>query len=239
MEEIREDEINILEIWHILWKNKIFIFIFTFSLILITMIISLLMPKSYKSEAKITPSLPSETSTLRSIASSLGLQTTSKITGVDLCYSILKSRTILDRIIDKFNLVEVYRVKTKEDAREKLSGLTDIRKTKEGTIEISVIDFSPERARDIANSYIIFLDEIIRSLNITSASQKRLFIEKRLKETEEELRNIEEKLKNYQISKKISVGRDIVETAQTAGEIQGKYLAKKIELETMKKILNW
>ncbi|MFN4227326.1 MAG: GumC family protein [Candidatus Ratteibacteria bacterium] len=234
MEEIKE-EINLIDLWRIIWKNRIFIIGFTFFIVVLTMIVSLLVPKSYKAKGVILPSLTSEVTSFSTLVSSLGFSVKQQISNIDLCYSILKSRTILDKIIEKFNLMEIYKAKTKEDARKRLSNLTEIKKNKEGTIEINVIDFSPVRARDIVNSYITLLDETIRCLNITSASQKKLFIEKRLKETEAELKSIEEKVKNYQVEKKISVGRDELTAAKTAGEIQGRYLAKKIELETLKK----
>lgn len=233
-EKFNQDEINLVDLWRIIWKNRFWVGGFVFLVVLLTMIVSLFVPKSYKAKGVILPSFAPEVSLIKDIAQTLGI-TQQQISYIDICFSILKSKNIQDKIIDKFDLIDVYKTETREDTRKKLSKLTEINKTKEGTIEISVIDLSPERARDIVNSYIIFLDEIIRSLNITKASQKRLFIEKRLKETESELKLIEEKLKNYQIEKKIAVGRNETTAAQTAGELQGKYLAKKVELETIKK----
>ncbi len=232
-----EEEINFYDLWLVLKKNKWIILSLFLIFVILAMIISLLMPKTYKATASILPPLETSKMTgLESLIGSAGIKIgTSQISSIDIFVGILKSNTMLNEIIDKFNLQELYNCKTKEDAREILKKRTEIKVSKEKIISISFIDREPKRAADIANYYIIFLDKLNRNLNITSAGQMRRFIESRLEETKQNLKEAEEKLKSYQIQHKVLAEKNSQEIALTAGQLQGRLIAAKVELETRKK----
>jgi len=228
-----EEEINLYEMWLVIKKHKKFIVSIFFASIILTMIILLLMPKKYKATATILPPITTEGSILTNLPSAFSGIIKEQMTPTDIFVAILKSRSMKDDIIDKFNLMDIYKCETKEEARKKIENNTEIKVTKEKTITVSYIDTDKERARDITNFYITNLDKKIRELNITRASQKRKFIEDRLKETKENLKNIEEKLKNYQVGNKIIIEKSMGEIA--IGELQGRLIAKEIELEAKQK----
>jgi len=234
-----EEEITLYEIWCIIKKyTKLILSIFFVSVIL-TMIILLLRPKEYKATATIFPSISSEEISLAQLPSSFSNFISSFIkeraTPTDIFVIVLKSRQMKDDIIDKFKLMGIYKCKTKEEARKKIEQNTEIKITKEKAITVSYIDRDKERARDITNFYILNLDKIIRNLNITKASQKRKFIETRLEETRNNLKNIEEKLKNYQVRNKLIIPKEIGEAGKAVGEGLMKLMTKKAELETKQK----
>jgi len=228
-----EEEISFYEIWLSIKKHrKLIVSIFSSSVIL-TMIVSLLIPKKYKATATILPPIINDENILTNLPPTIIEILKEEITPTHIFVSILKSRRMKDDIIDKFNLISIYNCKTREDTRKKIENNTEIKVSKEKAIMVSYIDTDKKRAKDIANFYILNLDKIIRKLNITNASQKRKFIEERLKETKENLKDIEEKLKNYQIGNKIIIGKLMGESM--VEKLQERLIAKKNELEAKQK----
>ncbi|MCL2168135.1 MAG: Wzz/FepE/Etk N-terminal domain-containing protein [Lentimicrobiaceae bacterium] len=78
---------------------------------------------------------------------------------------ILNSREIKDVLIEKYDLVNYYGINTerkvwKDKFYETLKGNIDIKRTKYGAITISVSDWSPERAAQMANDIAAELDTI-------------------------------------------------------------------------------
>jgi len=234
---MEEKEINIYDYWLVIKKNRrLIILIFLVSIIL-AMIISLLMPKTYRATASILP--PLETTKiggLETLMSAAGINSiASQVSTADIFVGILKSNTMADEIIGKFNLQKLYQCKTRQDARKVLEKRTEIKVSKEKIISISILDRDPKMAADIANFYIFNLDRLNQNLNITAAGQMRKFIECRLEETKQILREAEEKLKSYQIGHKVLAEKDVQEAAMVTGQIQGRLIAARVELEAKKK----
>jgi uncharacterized protein involved in exopolysaccharide biosynthesis len=110
----------------------------------------------------------------------------------DMYVGILGSRAVLDAIVDRFNLVEVYGCsECRWKALDWLQGKTQIKVGEEGIVEISVVDVDPVRAAAIANAYVEELDRQNKRLSAGQATSKRLFLENRLKEIEEKFSRIE------------------------------------------------
>ncbi|GAB6183577.1 hypothetical protein JCM13991_13180 [Thermodesulfovibrio hydrogeniphilus] len=101
-----------------------------------------------------------------------------------LYIGMLKSRTVADRIIDKFNLMKVYDTKYREDARKiLLKNLKATADTKSGIITIGVEDKDPVRSSQMANAFVEELKNLVRGLATTEASQRRLFFEEQFNPT--------------------------------------------------------
>ncbi len=234
--ENEKEEINLYDYWLVIKKNFWFILSLFTVTVVITMLISFSMPKIYRATASILS--PIETGrlsgleTLISVAEIKGLP--SQVSSSDVFLSILKSRTMADAVIDRFNLQELYARETRQETRKRLAAMTEIGVSREKLINVSVMDTEPQRAADMANFYVSTLDELNRNLNITAAGQMRKFIEERLQETAGALRESEEKVKNYQVKHRISLGRELQESARVAGDLQGKFIAAKIQLEAKK-----
>ncbi len=108
---------------------------------------------------------------------------------------MLHSRTIQDRLIDKFDLRKVYRVKRYQDARKKLDARSYIVAEKEGLISISVDDHDPSRAAAMANAYVDELHNLNSELAISEAAQRRLFYEDKVNAERDALAVAEVQLK--------------------------------------------
>jgi len=233
-----EQELNLSDYWRVLWKNRLLIIGLFFVIPAVTLIHSLQLPKIYKATASIlSPADSSKSGGLSSLLGGLGTQIglTAQPSSSEIFVAILKSRSAADKVIDRFNLHKVYGSKTKENARGALAGNTEINISKEKVINVSVLDKDPRKAAEIANYYVETLDGLNQTLNINTAGEKKRFVEKRLEETREDLEKAEERLKNYQVSHKILAASETGQSVQTAGALQGKLLAARVELEAKKK----
>jgi len=105
----------------------------------------------------------------------------------DLYVGMLKSRTIADNLISRFDLGKVYDESRLSDARKRLEKDTLIAAGKEGIITVEVDDRDPKRAAELANAYVDELMKLTRVLAVTEASQRRLFFEQQLLQAKDNL----------------------------------------------------
>ena len=105
----------------------------------------------------------------------------------DIYIGLLTSRTILDAIIQKFNLATVYHAKDMTAARKELMDNTVVASEKSGFISISVTDKDKKRVAEMANTYTDQLRILTKTLAVTEASQRRLFYEEQLKQAKDAL----------------------------------------------------
>ncbi|MDI6889357.1 MAG: Wzz/FepE/Etk N-terminal domain-containing protein [Thermodesulfovibrionales bacterium] len=203
-EDIRSNEINLLDYIVVLAKHKGLIVGITLGAAIITAIISLVMPPIYRAETKILPPQQSSSSMAQFMAQfggaanlaggALGIKTTN-----DLYIGLLKSRPVLDNIIDRFNIMGLYKTESQEDARRALAGaLKPQDDKKSGIITIGIEDKDPKRAADMANAFVEELKNLNKGLAVTEASQRRLFFEEQLKDVKESLIKAEESMKGFQ-----------------------------------------
>src|SRR5207244_4456860 len=106
--------------------------------------------------------------------------------------SLLKSRTVLDAMVARFNLKELYGEALMEDARKALDQRTKVfAGLKDGIITIEVDDHDPKRAADMANAYVEELHNLSKTLAIGEAAQRRLFFETQLRLAKDNLAKAE------------------------------------------------
>ena len=109
-------------------------------------------------------------------------------TPADRYVSLMRSATVSNRIIERFQLGDVYGKELLEDARKELQGNVQLEVgKKDGLITISVDDKIPTRAAEIANQYIQELRALTAGLAMSEAQQRRKFFEARLSETRNNL----------------------------------------------------
>ena len=98
----------------------------------------------------------------------------------DTFIGMLKSRTVADNMIARFDLNTLYEQKYQSATRRQLAASTAITAGKDGIITIEVDDANPQRAADMANAYVDELLKLTTVLAVTEASQRRLFFERQL-----------------------------------------------------------
>ena len=188
-----DDEINLLDLLIVLAKHKAMILKVTLGAALLAVGISLLMPNIYTGTVKILPPQKSESSASALLGQLGGLASLAGgAIGIknqaDLYIAIFESRTLMEKIIKRFDLQKVYEDKTLTDT------LKDLRKNsafsedkKSGMITVEVSDHDPKRAADMANAFVEELAQLMQNFALTDASQKRVFFEQQMKQAKDKL----------------------------------------------------
>jgi uncharacterized protein involved in exopolysaccharide biosynthesis len=156
----------------------------------------------------------------------------------ELFVAILKSRTVQDDLIVKFDLRKIYGDRRWEDTRKELAINTDIGEDrKSGIITIGVTDKSPQRAAAMAQEYVEELNRVVTDLNTSSAHRERVFLEERLAQARQDLESAEKDFSQF-ASKNTAIdiqaqGKSMIEAA---GALEGQLIATQTELEGLKQI---
>ena len=202
-----EEEINLYNYLIVLAKRKKFILSFTFSIALISMVYSLFLPIQFKSTIEVL--LPAQqqgsSAFMQRISNVMGIQNNANNSNLYNPYvlqHILTSRTVLSRLINRFNLTkEAEKGDSEDDIMQSLANRihTDI-DNKSSITSITVIDSSPNRAADMANALVPLLEESIQEINQNQSSNSKQFLKKQLLEAKEALIVAEEQMRRFQES---------------------------------------
>lgn len=231
-----QDEINLSQYLGVLHKRRKLIVLVSSAGFVLSVMISLILPKAYVAKASVLPP-PADSMLATSSALTMGIGPVAGFLGTtsqaDLWLGILASNSVMDAVIDKFNLREAYETSNIEKTRKELGGRLEITKSKEGIITIEVEDSSPEQAARMANAFVEELDRINRNSASTSAGRTRAFVESRLIESRKALSDIEEEIRSFQQKNRAikldDQSRAMIESFST---LKGTLMAKEIELET-------
>jgi len=236
-----------------LWRERRFIAKALAIGFLLSAIVSLLIPPKYEATTRM---MPPEKQSLGGLAGILAAATSgaddkagslvgglmSDAMGVKssgaLYVGVLRSRTVQDTIINRFDLRKVYRVRLQNDARDQLADYTDVNEDrKSGIISITVTDKLPQRAMAIARAYPETLNSLTAQLNTSAAHRERVFVEERLKTVKQELDTAAKDLGEFS-SKNLTLdvkeqGKAMVEGAAT---LEGELIAAQSQLSGMEQI---
>jgi uncharacterized protein involved in exopolysaccharide biosynthesis len=239
-----EEDISLLDILIVIVQNRRLILKIAAYTVAIGVIVSLLLPIQYMATTSILP--PQQTSSAGSalMAQLGGLSSMASLTGGglglknanDLQVAMLKSRTVEDAMLDRFHLIELFRVKQRSDARKKLESVVDIDNgAKDGLIRLSVTDRNPQRAAEMANGYVEEFKRLSANLAVTEASQRRLFFEQQLAQAKDNLANAEEDLKKTGLKTGlIQLDSQTRATIELVAELRGEIAAKEVQINAMR-----
>lgn len=126
-------------------------------------------------------------------ANLLGLKTAG-----DLYLSLLTSNTVLDHIIDRFQLMKHYQTRYREDARKALSRAAKVSLgLKDGIIVIAVTSTTPKLAAEVANGFIEEMDRLLQGLAVQEAQGRLAFLEKERLQASQNLSKAEESVRLF------------------------------------------
>jgi len=235
-----DEEISLLDLLIVLAKHKKLILGLPFLAAVIAAGITLLMPNWYTATTKILPPQQGQ-SNAAAVLGQLGALTggAGAALGVknpnDMFVAMLKSRTLADRLIQKFELQKVYEIKLLTGTRKALGGNTKISAGRDGVITVAVDDKDPKRAADVANAYVEELEGLTLNLAVSEAGQRRLFFEKQLQKAKQDLANAEIELQKLQEKTGIinPSGQASLSVAAAAG-LRAQITAKEVQLSTQR-----
>jgi tyrosine-protein kinase Etk/Wzc len=121
----------------------------------------------------------------------------------DQYVAFMKSVSVQDALIERFKLIDRYEAKLKLDARLALSSNIRIASGKDGLISVEVDDKDPKFAADLANAHVEELRNLLGRLAVTEAQQRRMFFEKQLQITKENLYKADVALKSSGINSSV------------------------------------
>ena len=222
----------------ILKHRKLFVGV-VFLVTLLSIIVSLLLPKWYLAESSfLAPELAPNTllsmgGGLSSVIQSFTGQR--NVNGYSYL-AILNSRTILEKVVKKFNLLKVYDISDSpmSKAVRELSGNVSFTIGDNDETIISVYDKDPVRAAAIANYFLELLNQRGKEFAIKELAAFKKLLQERVQENEATLKKLEERIKTFQEKEKIPM----VITEQASGlDFIGEIYAQKIGLEIQRDIL--
>jgi uncharacterized protein involved in exopolysaccharide biosynthesis len=230
----------------LLWTRRRFLLRATGTGFMLAAIVAFLIPKTYKATARLMPPDNQNNSALAMLAAVGGGGTMGGLAGDllgmkstgDLFIGVLRSSTVEDRLVDKFDLRKVYHTSFYDSARATLESNTQISEDrKSGIISIDVFDRDPKRAAAIAQAYVEELNGAISDLSTSSARRERIFLEERLKAVKQDLDNASEDLGRFS-SKHATLdvqqqGRAMLEGA---ANVQGQLIAAESELQGLRQM---
>ena len=192
------DEINLVDYLRVISKHRRMIFWICAITVITTAIVSMLLPKMYAATVSVVPPidvLQKESAGLGAVKSSI-LRNVMDVTSISGMYvGILRSRSVADALIERFDLGNAYKVKHGfSTVRQILRGRTSIQVGDEGIVTITVEDRDPCQAANLANAYVEELDRRNKQLFVGQATNKKVFLENRLREIKQELSQIDSML---------------------------------------------
>ena len=233
----------------ILWDHRKLLIRAAVIAFLVNIGITLLIPNTYVSVARIMPpeTKGSETALLSALSGRsiegelLGGLAAGLMGGHNtgaLFVDLLRSGSVTGRIIDRFDLQHVYRKRYRVDAGKALVKRTEITQDKKsGVITIAVKDQDRQRARDIAQEYLAALNAVVYRTSASPAHQERVFIERRLAEVKADLERAQSALSDFSSSHEaIDLKEQAKATVESEARVNGELIVAQGELESLQQV---
>jgi tyrosine-protein kinase Etk/Wzc len=199
-------KLDLLDVLLIFARRKRLILGWALAGLVIAIIALLRATTLYTSQATIMP--PQQEQSSSALLSQLGALTAFSAVGgnlglknpADLYVAILQTNLVADNMVDRFHLMDVYKIPDRDGAAGMLRKRSKFVAGKDGLMQIIVEDKDPHRAAMLANGYADELFNQNNRLAIGSASQRRLFFEEQLAQEKDHLADAEVALKQTQQS---------------------------------------
>jgi len=230
-----------------LWERRRMLARVTIYSMLAGVVLVFLLPNKYESTARIMPPdspgggtavlaalMRSSGSSLSGVASSLlGVRSSGA-----LFMDMLQSRTIHERIIDRFGLQKIYREHYRFATEKKLAKRTSISSdAKSGVITITVTDTDRHRACEMTQAYLDELNALMARTNTSSAHLERVFIEQRLATVQNDLEQAQIELSRFsQAHTAIDIKEQTRAMVDAGARLQGELIMAQTELESTSQI---
>ncbi len=202
---------------------------------------SYLIPPTYTARTMFLPPQQPQSaaaSALASLGALSGFAGASVKTTADQYVSLMQSVNIQDRLIDRFKLMSEYEAKYRFLARNALN--QNVRITlgkKDGLITVEADARSPELASDLANAHVEELQRLTGELALTEAQQRRVFFERQLKHTREQLAQAQLELQRSGFNPG-ALKTEPRAAAENYARIRAEATAAEVKLQTLRRALS-
>lgn len=253
-----EYEISLLDLFVILLRQRGFITKTTVAFAVIAIVYALMATPIYKSTIQVMPPGGGAKSGAAAMLAATGmgdLLGASLATTSDTIVGVVKSPAVLDRVIDKNDLMtrepegfsiirtiksllpqgergEKMRTKVRESLSTNVQAAAD---KQSGIITISVKDTSQDMAVKLASSLFDETLGVMQEVAITPDAQKRLFLEEQIKNIGRELAQAESGLVAFQKKTGMMAAGGAPSDVTALASLQAGMLAKEIELRAARR----
>jgi uncharacterized protein involved in exopolysaccharide biosynthesis len=256
--------INLIDMLAVMLKRKKFIicstFIGTAAAVILSIISLILPPEKSPLPNKYTPvalmlinDSASTGGSLSSVLSSSGLSSLAGITGVStgvstysaLAVYIAETNTFLDAIVNKFNLIERYKIKKspRAESRDALKKHLSASYDKDsGVFSISFTDTDPAFAQSVVNYAADYMEQLFTNMGIDKDKLQKKNLEENIQTSYNEITTLEKQIRQKETS--VSFGYNpaatssiILDTSMLKLELQSQqqvYTNLKTQYEVLK-----
>lgn len=242
---MEQEDLTFLDVLLIITQRKKLVGLVTAVCTVLALILAFALPQEYTATVIILP--PQGNSSVSSMLASQLSGMNSAMGGVagsmlgmkninDMYVSMLKSRSVEDAVIQRYELQAEYKKKYLADTRKALEKHAQIDgSTKDGLIRLNFDDRNPNRAAEIANGYVDQFRTLSQHLAITEASQRRVVFESQLEKTKTDLENADEALKRTQLSTgMVQVDGQARAMIDSAAHLRAQIVAKEVQIQAMR-----
>jgi len=152
---------------------------------------------------------------------------------VDQYVAFLKSRSVQDALIDRFDLTQRYEQKYRQNTAKALDTIARVKSGKDGLISVEVDDRDPQFAATLANAHVEELGKLLSRLAVTEAQQRRLFFEKQLSATKDKLVKAEQALRSTGVSASVLKSSPAA-AVEGVAKLKAAIAAQEIKLASMR-----
>jgi tyrosine-protein kinase Etk/Wzc len=238
------NQLSVLDLLITLAERKRTVFYITGAFLLASIVISLLLPVRYTANVTLLPpqqnssigsALTSQLGNLGSMAALAGAGSLGLKNPNDMYVAMLKSETVEDGMVHRFNLEQEYHKKRLSDARSAFESHTTVDgSSKDGLIHISVEANSPQRAVELANGYVDEYRKLSENLAVTEAQQRALFFQQQLEQCKNHLADAEVALqKTEQTTGLIQLDSQARALIESAAMLRAQIAAKEVQIQAM------
>ncbi|MBO5825336.1 MAG: lipopolysaccharide biosynthesis protein [Treponema sp.] len=221
--EKQDDEISLIDLFAVLWQRKVMIIAITGIAIIGVLIFSILslklppeksfLPNEYTPQAQMLINDSSSSSGgLSAALSSSGLGSLASLAGVNVSggssYSALASyfvgsNSLLDQVIQKFNLIERYKIE-KHPIAESRKALKEVLHSSfdedTGVFTVNFTDIDPVFARDVVNYVVGLLEERFFELGIDKNKLTQKNLEENIKSSYDQILSLQTQIHELEMS---------------------------------------
>lgn len=237
----KDDEIDLVELFLILWNRKLFIVGFSFLFTLLTALHQLYIAKEiFKSDAKILPTKSSGSSSMLSqlggLASFVGMSAPKSENTTEL---IMKSRSFSNKIVERFKLDQRWEVSKQEAILSVQNGsLTVEVSKKDPLITVAWEDEDPAFAQNLVREVLKMAQEEMAQHAANQKQTQVLFLEGRVHDAKAQMTAAEDQLQTFQEKHQgVEIQKQAEALIAQIQMLKTDQQAKEVELEISKKLL--
>lgn len=251
--EIREEEeIDLISLFGVLFRNRRFILLFTcvsavcavgFSImsILLTPEKSPL-PNQYRGHALILV-LEEDQGSFSSIVASSGLGSLAGLAGIngsksycELAVKLLSSNSILDVIMGEFSIAERYNIRkhVKAESRKEILKRSEFNyDSKTSTVSISYEDYDPVFSAQVVNRMVELLDQRFAAIGGNRNLTRKNLLENKLADVLAEMSVLETAIQDFQTKHGVLTVEDLaLEQITILARLRSQVIGKEMEIKT-------